>query len=89
MRAIREASRWAVRRITRELLAVLLGTETVDGFLRELAALAARTRGDGLKGRRRARRPFRSPFTRWPLAVFAPTAGEADQVPDSAAGRSG
>jgi hypothetical protein len=27
---------------------LLLGTETVDGFLRELAALAARTLGDGL-----------------------------------------
>ena len=31
-----------------ELQAVLLGTESIDGFLRELAVLAARTLGEGL-----------------------------------------
>src|SRR5580658_6528859 len=31
-----------------ELQAVLLGTESINGFLRELAALAARSLGEGL-----------------------------------------
>lgn len=31
-----------------ELQAVLLGTDSIDGFLRELASLAARTLGEGL-----------------------------------------
>jgi GAF domain-containing protein len=31
-----------------ELQAVLLGTDSIDGFLRELAVLAARTMGEGL-----------------------------------------